>query len=47
LGDKHVEAQLETLKQLNPIEKAVSLSPIDNIISEAQKKIEAAKIILA
>ena len=45
LGDKHVEEQLNRLKHLQPIEKAGSLSPIDNIIAEAQKKIDAAKII--
>lgn len=43
LGREHVEKMLEILENIDPVTKKYNLSPFDNIIYEANKKIEACK----
>lgn len=45
LGAEHVRSQLKKLEKFDPIEKNEDLSPLDNIIYEAEKKIAASKLI--
>lgn len=45
LGAEHVRGQLNKLEKLVPIEKDEDLSPLENIIHEADKKIAASKMI--
>ena len=44
MGSEHIESQLEGLRKLNPIEKDDDLSPLDNVIFEAEAKIVASRL---
>jgi len=46
LGEKHVKARLDVLKFIDPIEKKNNLSPIDNMIYETKKKLEACEALI-
>ncbi len=45
LGVEHVKNQIAVLEKIDPVEKNDELAPLDNVIHEAEKKIEACKIV--